>query len=63
MHTFYIYCVEKALKSGNTNREVQIAPMARKVQRLLNIQPRECSGEQFLTTILHDYQYFTTELI
>eukprot|EP00825_Cyclidium_porcatum_P026082 TRINITY_DN28160_c0_g1_i1.p1 TRINITY_DN28160_c0_g1~~TRINITY_DN28160_c0_g1_i1.p1 ORF type:complete len:198 (-),score=12.58 TRINITY_DN28160_c0_g1_i1:180-773(-) len=39
----------------------RIEPLAKKVKSALAVTPRNNNAEEFLTTILHDYQYYLLE--
>ena len=41
----------------------RIVQLAKKVQEILSITPRDGGQEQFLQTILRDYQYYALEEI
>ena len=54
-------CICKKLcKKDRTRR---IASLAKKVQELLSITPHDSNPENFLQTILRDYQYYALEEI
>ncbi len=53
--------ITRTLQSGKKDRMQRIAQLARKVQELLSVTPREGSLEHFLQTILRDYQYYALE--
>lgn len=59
--------IEKTIYSQREDREYQMASLAIKVSKFLGISEKvklnEKSNEHFLTTILHDYQYYLMELI
>lgn len=59
--------IEKALYSQREDRDYQIATLAEKVIKFLDIaekvKQKSSSKEKFLATILHDYQYYLMELI
>lgn len=44
-------------ESGEKDRPRRITALARKVQKLLSVTPLNDNQEQFLQTILRDYQY------
>jgi len=39
----------------------RVEPLAKKVMSTLAVTPHNNNAEQFLTTILHDYQYYLLE--
>lgn len=41
----------------------QTVQLAEKIQKYLNIKPRQNNPTDFLTTVFHDYQYYATEII
>ena len=53
--------ITRTLQSGKKDRTQRIAQLARKVQELLSVTPRENSQEHFLQTVLRDYQYYALE--
>jgi hypothetical protein len=55
--------IRKTLEGNSQHRPEQIGLLSTKTRQFLNIQPKEQSAEQFLTTLLHDYQYFALQLI
>lgn len=55
--------IEKAIYSTREDREEQLNALSEKVERFLQITPKENSKEKFLATLLHDYQYYIMELI
>ena len=55
--------IEKAIYSQNEDRDLQIEALAGKVESFLHIKEKDGDKEKFLTTILHDYQYYLMELI
>ena len=55
--------IEKALYSTREDKEEQLNVLAQKVERFLQVTPKENSKEKFLATLLHDYQYYIMELI
>lgn len=58
-----INVITRALNSKNKDRGRRIAVLAKKVQELLSVTPRDGSGERFLQTVLRDYQYYALEEI
>lgn len=55
--------ITRTLESGKKDRIRRIALLAKKVQEILSVTPRESSQEKFLQTVLRDYQYFALEEI
>lgn len=56
--------IEKMLRTWDADNEEQLHTLAVKVEKFLQLkQRREQSDSGFLTRILHDYQYYATELI
>jgi len=59
--------IDKTLYSQREDKDYQIAALADKVSKFLgiteNVKQKGGSKEQFLATILHDYQYYLMELI
>lgn len=55
--------IEKAIYSTRDDRDEQLNELSQKVERFLHVTPKENSKEKFLATLLHDYQYYITELI
>ena len=55
--------IRKTLEGNSQHRPEQIGLLSAKTRQFLNIQPKEKSQEQFLITLLHDYQYFALQLI
>ena len=51
------------MQDGKKDRVHRIAQLAKKVQELLTITPRDGNQEQFLQTVLRDYQYYALEEI
>ena len=58
-----INVITRTLQSGKKDRTRRIASLARKVQELLSITPHDSSPENFLQTVLRDYQYYALEEI
>lgn len=65
-----IEVIEKAVYGGNGEHENQIATLADKVAKFLEIEDKlkasiqkGNSKEKFLATILHDYNYYLLELV
>ena len=58
-----INVITRTLQSGKKDRTRRIASLAKKVQELLSITPHDSNPENFLQTILRDYQYYTLEEI
>lgn len=55
--------ITRTLESAEKDRSRRIAALAKKVQSLLFITPRDSNQEKFLQTILRDYQYYALEEI
>ena len=55
--------ITRTLESGEKERARRITALAKKVQSLLSITPREGNQEKFLQTVLRDYQYYALEEI
>lgn len=55
--------ITRTLESGEKDRARRITALAKKVQSLLSITPREDNQEKFLQTVLRDYQYYALEEI
>mgnify|MGYP000006342911 len=55
--------ITRTLESGEKDRARRITALAKKVQELLSVTPREGNQEKFLQTILRDYQYYALEEI
>lgn len=55
--------VTRTLESGAKDRTRRIVLLAKKVQDILSITPRDSDAEKFLQTVLRDYQYFALEEI
>ena len=58
-----INVITRTLQSGKKDRTRRIASLAKKVQELLSITPHDSNPENFLQTILRDYQYYALEEI
>ena len=58
-----INVITRTLQSGKKDRTRRIASLAKKVQELLSITPHDGNPENFLQTILRDYQYYALEEI
>ena len=58
-----INVITRTLQDGKKDRVHRIAQLAKKVQELLTITPRDGNQEQFLQTVLRDYQYYALEEI
>ncbi|EJX09012.1 transmembrane protein [gut metagenome] len=56
-----IHVITRTLESNKKKRARRVADLAQKVQTLLAVTPRESSGEQFLQTLVRDYQYYALE--
>ena len=55
--------ITRTLESSEKDRARRITALAKKVQELLSVTPREGNQEKFLQTILRDYQYYALEEI
>lgn len=55
--------ITRTLESGTKDRTRRVAALAKKVQSLLSITPRDGNQEKFLQTVLRDYQYYALEEI
>lgn len=55
--------ITRTLESGEKDRARRIMLLAKKVQELLSITPRDGNQEKFLQTMLRDYQYYALEEI
>lgn len=55
--------ITRTLESGEKDRIRRITALAKKVQALLSITPRDGNQEKFLQTVLRDYQYYALEEI
>ena len=55
--------IKKALYGTQYYNIPQIDALSAKVKKFLGIQPKSTDNVKFLTTILHDYQYYAMELI
>lgn len=55
--------ITRTLESGSKDRVQRISLLAKKVQEILSITPRNESPEKFLQTVLRDYQYYALEVI
>lgn len=55
--------ITRTLESGEKDRARRIMQLAKKVQELLSVTPREANQEAFLQTMLRDYQYYALEEI
>lgn len=55
--------ITKTLASGQTDRHRRVEQLADKVRTLLTITRAEGDNEQFLQTVLRDYQYYALEEI
>ena len=53
--------ITRTLESSEKDRARRITALAKKVQELLSVTPREGNQEKFLQTILRDYQYYALE--
>ena len=55
--------ITRTLESGEKDRVRRVTLLAKKVQEILSVTPRENNQEKFLQTILRDYQYYALEEI
>lgn len=55
--------ITRTLESNEKDRPRRVALLAKKVQGLLSVTPRDNSQEKFLQTVLRDYQYYALEEI
>lgn len=55
--------ITRTLESNAKDRTRRIMQLARKVQELLSVTPRDGNQEKFLRTVLRDYQYYALEEI
>ena len=55
--------IKKTLCVNDSYNEQQIDLLTKKVENYLNILPRDDNHVKFLTTLLHDYQYYAMELV
>ena len=55
--------ITRTLESGEKDRARRITALAKKVQKLLSVTPRDDNQEKFLQTVLRDYQYYALEEI
>jgi uncharacterized RDD family membrane protein YckC len=53
--------IKHTLDLPSGKRSARIEPLAKKVKSALTITPHNNNAEQFLTTVLHDYQYYLLE--
>ncbi|NDW12282.1 RDD family protein [Bacteroides sp. 214] len=58
-----INVITKTLQAHGKERELHIQQLAGKVHKLLAIQTTPINQEQFLQTLVRDYQYFALQLI
>lgn len=58
-----INVITRTLESGTKDRSRRVTALAKKVQELLLITPRDGNPETFLQTVLRDYQYYALEEI
>ena len=55
--------ITRTLESGEKDRVRRVTLLAKKVQEILSVTPRENNQEKFLQTVLRDYQYYALEEI
>lgn len=55
--------ITRTLQEGRKERRQRMDRLARKVRELLSVTPRSDNPEEFLRTILRDYQYYALEEI
>lgn len=55
--------IEKAIYSNREDKEMIMGDLATKVEKFLKVKPKDDNLETFLSTVLHDYQYYIMELI
>ncbi|HJD76554.1 MAG TPA: RDD family protein [Bacteroides reticulotermitis] len=55
--------ITRTLESGEKDRTRRVTALAKKVQELLSVTPRDGNQEKFLQTVLRDYQYYALEEI
>lgn len=53
--------ITRTLESGEKDRVRRVTLLAKKVQEILSVTPRENNQEKFLQTVLRDYQYYALE--
>lgn len=58
-----IEVIRKTLEGAERYNEQQAARLSRKIQDMLGIKPDDGDDRKFLTTLLHDYQYYILELV
>lgn len=58
-----INVITRTLESSKKDRTRRIVQLAKKVQELLSVTPRDSNQEKFLQTVLRDYQYYALEEI
>jgi uncharacterized RDD family membrane protein YckC len=58
-----IHVIEKMLSADTDYNEEQVNALTRKVEKVMGTISKDRSQIKFLTTVLHDYQYYATELI
>ena len=56
-----INVIGRTLQSDQKNRKQRIEKLAEKVRELLSATPHENQAENFLQTVLRDYQYYALE--
>ena len=55
--------ITRTLESSEKDRARRVTALAKKVQELLSVTPRDGNQEKFLQTVLRDYQYYALEEI
>ena len=55
--------ITRTLESGEKDSVRRVTLLAKKVQEILSVTPRENNQEKFLQTVLRDYQYYALEEI
>lgn len=58
-----IEIIRKAIKSYERDNGQQVARLSKKIQEMFGIKPNDNDNIKFLTTLVHDYQYYIMELI
>lgn len=58
-----IEIIRKALQGSDPHNAQQAARLSKKIQDMLGIKPDDNDDRKFLTTLMHDYQYYVLELI
>lgn len=55
--------ITRTLQSAHKDRAQRIVQLSKKIQELFSVTPRDGGQEQFLQTVLRDYQYYALEEI